>query len=194
MKILVTGGAGFIGSAVIRRALAAGHSIVNVDVLTYAANLANLASVKSHEGYAFEQVDICDLEALRAVFARHDPDCVMHLAAESHVDRSIDGPGAFIQTNVIGTFNMLQISRAHFDGLSQPRQERFRFHHISTDEVYGDLGPEDPAFEETTAYGPIQPQKLQAIIWCALGLARLNCQFLLQIARIIMAPINSPKS
>jgi dTDP-glucose 4,6-dehydratase len=157
MKILVTGGAGFIGSAVIRRALAAGHSIVNIDVLTYAANLANLASINSHENYAFEQVDICDLDAMRSVFERHDPDCVMHLAAESHVDRSIDGPGAFIQTNVIGTFNLLQIARAHFENLSEDRKDRFRFHHISTDEVYGDLGPEDPAFEETTAYDPSSP-------------------------------------
>ncbi len=157
MKILVTGGAGFIGSAVIRRALADGHSIVNLDCLTYAANLANIASAKGHPNYAFEKIDICDIEALRACFETHNPDTVMHLAAESHVDRSIDGPGAFIQTNVIGTFNMLQVARGYFETLPTERQAAFRFHHISTDEVYGDLDMDEPAFEETTAYDPSSP-------------------------------------
>jgi len=157
MKILVTGGAGFIGSAVIRRAIKAGHSIVNVDKLTYAANLANLASVENSENYAFEKVDICDIAGLQAVFDTHQPDAVMHLAAESHVDRSIDGPGEFIQTNVIGTFNMLQTARSYFEGLPAERKDIFRFHHVSTDEVYGDLGIDDPAFEETTAYDPSSP-------------------------------------
>ena len=157
MKILITGGAGFIGSAVVRQAIAAGHSVVNVDVLTYAANVANVQSVAQSPDYAFAQIDICDLEALRAVFEIHNPDAVMHLAAESHVDRSIDGPGAFIHTNVIGTFNMLQAARAYWDGLSGTRKDNFRFHHVSTDEVYGDLALDDPAFSETTAYDPSSP-------------------------------------
>ena len=157
MKILVTGGAGFIGSAVIRRAIAAGHSIINVDKLTYAANLNNLATVESSPHYRFLQIDICDLTALQNAFDAHQPDAVMHLAAESHVDRSIDGPDAFIQTNVIGTFNLLQVARGYFDGLPNNRKETFRFHHISTDEVYGDLGVDDPPFEETTAYDPSSP-------------------------------------
>ena len=157
MKILVTGGAGFIGSAVIRQAIAAGHSIVNIDKLTYAANTANLTRVESSPQYAFEKIDICDMAALQSVFETHQPDSVMHLAAESHVDRSIDGPGAFIQTNVVGTFNLLQVARGYFEGLPQARKAVFRFHHISTDEVYGDLDIEDPAFEETTAYDPSSP-------------------------------------
>ena len=157
MKILVTGGAGFIGSAVIRQAIKAGHSVVNVDCLTYAANLENLTAVASTSEYTFEKVDICDQEALQHVFDIHQPDAVMHLAAESHVDRSIDGPGAFIQTNVIGTFNLLQTSRKYYEGLAKERQESFRFHHVSTDEVYGDLGVDDPAFEETTSYDPSSP-------------------------------------
>lgn len=156
MKILVTGGAGFIGSAVVRQAIAAGHSVVNVDVLTYAACLENVASVSNSPDYAFEQVDICDAEALDAVFVRHAPDAVMHLAAESHVDRSIDGPGAFVQTNVIGTYNMLQSARALWE--SQGKPETFRFHHISTDEVFGSL-PNDPnvKFTEDTPYDPRSP-------------------------------------
>ena len=157
MKILITGGAGFIGSAVIRRAITAGHSVVNVDCLTYAANLDNLAAISDAPGYSFEKVDICDHDALQRVFDTHQPDAVMHLAAESHVDRSIDGPGAFIQTNVIGTFNLLQIARGYYENLPQERQSLFRFHHVSTDEVYGDLAIDDPAFEETTAYDPSSP-------------------------------------
>lgn len=157
MKILVTGGAGFIGSAVVRMAIAQGHEIVNVDKLTYAANLNSLNSVSDSPKYSFEKVDICDGDAVSAVFAKHDPDAVMHLAAESHVDRSIDGPAAFIETNVMGTFHMLQAARSHYDKLSGSRKDQFRFHHVSTDEVYGDLEADDPAFEETTSYDPSSP-------------------------------------
>lgn len=154
MKILVTGGAGFIGSAVVRRAMAAGHEIVNVDCLTYAACLDNVASVSDSPRYAFEQVNIRDLPELIRVFDQHKPDAVMHLAAESHVDRSIDGPGAFIETNVNGTFNMLQAARGYWQ--AQGRPEAFRFHHISTDEVFGSLGTTGK-FTEDTPYDPRSP-------------------------------------
>ena len=154
MKILVTGGAGFIGSAVVRRAVAEGHAVVNVDALTYAACLDNVASVADNLGYAFERVDIRDAEALARVFRDHKPDAVMHLAAESHVDRSIDGPGAFIETNVTGTFNLLQAARSHWESLGKP--EDFRFHHVSTDEVYGSLGATGK-FTEETPYAPNSP-------------------------------------
>lgn len=156
MKILVTGGAGFIGSAVVRRAIAAGHSIVNVDALTYAACLDNIASVSNAPGYAFEKADIRDRDALDAIFEAHAPDAVMHLAAESHVDRSIDGPGTFIETNITGTYTMLEAARAHWTRAGRP--EGFRFHHISTDEVYGSL-PDDPdvMFTEDTPYDPRSP-------------------------------------
>ena len=154
MKILVTGGAGFIGSAVVRQAIAAGHEIVNLDALTYAACLENVASVAEHPGYAFEQADIRDRAALDRILAGHAPDAVMHLAAESHVDRSIDGPGAFIDTNVTGTYTLLEAARHYWDG--QGRPEGFRFHHISTDEVYGSLGPTGQ-FTETTPYDPRSP-------------------------------------
>ena len=157
MKILVTGGAGFIGSAVVRMAISRGHEIVNVDKLTYAANLESLRDVSNSPKYAFEKADICDLDAMNAIFAKHQPDAVMHLAAESHVDRSIDGPGAFIETNVMGTFAMLQSARAYWDGLPSARKDSFRFHHVSTDEVYGDLELDDLAFEETTSYDPSSP-------------------------------------
>ena len=153
-KILVTGGAGFIGSAVVRLAIARGHAVVNVDALTYAGRRENVASVADHPAYRFEHVDIRDADALTRVFAAHDPDAVMHLAAESHVDRSIDGPGDFIQTNLIGTFNMLQAARAHWEGKGRP--DAFRFHHISTDEVFGSLG-ETGVFVETTPYDPRSP-------------------------------------
>lgn len=156
MKILVTGGAGFIGSAVVRRAIADGHDIVNVDALTYAANLDNLAPVANSPRYSFAKVDICDQEAIARVFAEHDPDTVMHLAAESHVDRSIDGPGAFIRTNVLGTYELLQAARAHWTTMADARQAAFRFHHISTDEVFGALGVEG-RFTETTPYAPNSP-------------------------------------
>ena len=156
MKILITGGAGFIGSAVVRLAIARGHEVVNLDALTYAACLDNVAEAAKSPGYTFEQADIRDLPALKRIFAEHQPDVVMHLAAESHVDRSIDGPGAFIETNVMGTYNMLEAAREYWD--AQGRPEAFRFHHISTDEVFGSL-PADPAvqFTETTAYDPRSP-------------------------------------
>jgi dTDP-glucose 4,6-dehydratase len=154
MKLLVTGGAGFIGSAVVRRAVAAGHAVVNVDCLTYAACLDNVASVAASPLYAFEQVDIRDARALAAVFDRHQPDAVMHLAAESHVDRSIDGPGDFISTNVTGTYTLLEAARSHW--VRKGRPEGFRFHHISTDEVFGSLGPTGK-FTEDTPYDPRSP-------------------------------------
>lgn len=154
MKVLVTGGAGFIGSAVVRQAIAAGHEVVNLDALTYAACLANVASVVDHPNYVFVQVDICDASAVQSTFDAHAPDVVMHLAAESHVDRSIDGPGAFIETNVTGTYNMLQAARSYWNAKGRP--ERFRFHHISTDEVYGTLG-DTGLFTEDTAYAPNSP-------------------------------------
>jgi len=154
MKILITGGAGFIGSAVVRRAIAEGHSVVNVDALTYAACLDNVASVADSPHYAFEQADIRDRAALDRIFAAHAPDAVMHLAAESHVDRSIDGPGTFIETNITGTYNMLEAARAYWVGQGQP--DGFRFHHISTDEVFGTLGATGQ-FTEATAYAPNSP-------------------------------------
>lgn len=156
MKILVTGGAGFIGSAVVRLAIARGHAVVNVDALTYAACLDNVASVAASPLYAFEQADIRNGAAISAILARHQPDAVMHLAAESHVDRSIDGPGVFIETNVMGTYQMLQAARQYWEGRGRP--DSFRFHHISTDEVFGSL-PQDPSvkFTETTPYDPRSP-------------------------------------
>ena len=154
MKILVTGGAGFIGSAVLRLAVSRGHEVVNVDALTYAACLANVAPVADSGRYAFEHVDIRDRAALDRVFAQHKPDAVMHLAAESHVDRSIDGPGAFIETNVNGTYHMLEAARAYWTAAGRP--EGFRFHHISTDEVFGSLG-ETGKFTEDTPYDPRSP-------------------------------------
>ena len=156
MKILVTGGAGFIGSAVIRLAVERGHEVVNLDALTYAACLENVASVADSPLYAFEQADVRDRAALEKIFAKHQPDAVMHLAAESHVDRSIDGPADFIETNINGTFNMLDVARRYWEGQGKP--EGFRFHHISTDEVFGSL-PDDPSvmFTEDTAYDPRSP-------------------------------------
>lgn len=156
MKLLVTGGAGFIGSAVVRLAIKRGHAVVNLDALTYAACLENVAGVAAHPAYAFEQADIRDRAALDRVFDTHKPDAVMHLAAESHVDRSIDGPGAFIETNVTGTYNMLEAARSYWQAQGKP--DRFRFHHISTDEVYGSL-PADPAvkFTEDSPYDPRSP-------------------------------------
>ena len=154
MKLLVTGGAGFIGSAVVRLAIAQGHGVVNLDALTYAACLENVARVGDNPLYSFEQADICDREALDRIFAAHKPDAVMHLAAESHVDRSIDGPGAFIQTNVTGTYTLLEAARAYWHDAGKP--VGFRFHHISTDEVYGSLGPTGQ-FTEDTPYDPRSP-------------------------------------
>ncbi|RHZ94240.1 dTDP-glucose 4,6-dehydratase [Cereibacter sphaeroides] len=154
MKLIVTGGAGFIGSAVVRKAVADGHHVVNLDCLTYAACLDNLASVAGAPNYVFEKADIRDAEAMARVFATHRPDAVMHLAAESHVDRSIDGPGAFIDTNVRGTYVLLEAARAYWVGQGKP--QGFRFHHISTDEVFGTLG-ETGQFTEATPYAPNSP-------------------------------------
>ncbi len=156
MKILVTGGAGFIGSSVVRLAVARGHHVVNLDALTYAACLANVASVESSPLYAFEKANIRDRSALDRIFAAHQPDVVMHLAAESHVDRSIDGPADFIETNITGTFNMLEAARIYWTGRGKP--DSFRFHHISTDEVFGSLpGNPEVKFTEETPYDPRSP-------------------------------------
>ena len=158
MKFLVTGGAGFIGSAVIRHLINdTDHSVVNVDKLTYAGNLHSLESVSDSDRYAFEQIDICDANAVKRVYDEHQPDIIMHLAAESHVDRSIDGPGEFIQTNIVGTYTLLDQARAYWNGLGGEKREGFRFHHISTDEVYGDLEGTDDLFTETTPYAPSSP-------------------------------------
>lgn len=156
--ILVTGGAGFIGSAVVRHIIESTQdNVVNVDKLTYAGNLESLESVENNPRYAFEQVDICDSKALLRVFEHHQPDAVMHLAAESHVDRSIDGPAAFIETNIVGTYTLLEAARAYWNTLNDERKAAFRFHHISTDEVYGDLEGTDDLFTETTPYAPSSP-------------------------------------
>ncbi len=182
LKILVTGGAGFIGSAVIRHIIKKTQdSVINVDKLTYAGNLDSLVSVSSSERYVFEHVDICNIVELKRVFSEHQPDVVMHLAAESHVDRSIDRPGEFIQTNIVGTYNILEVARDYWSELGDERKESFRFHHISTDEVYGDLPHPSgisngvkgfnttllgassvcddglPLFTEKTAYAPSSP-------------------------------------
>jgi dTDP-glucose 4,6-dehydratase len=154
MKLIVTGGAGFIGSAVVRLAVSRGHEVVNLDALTYAACLDNVASVSDSPLYAFEQADIRDRAALDRILAAHQPDAIMHLAAESHVDRSIDGPGDFIETNITGTYNLLEAARAYWVGQGKP--EGFRFHHISTDEVFGSLG-DTGQFTEDTPYDPRSP-------------------------------------
>lgn len=158
MKILVTGGAGFIGSAVIRHLISATKTtVINVDALTYAGNLESLGQVHDNPRHRFEHVDIRDRFALESVFQRHKPDAVMHLAAESHVDRSIEGSSNFIGTNIMGTHNLLEVSRHYWNELALDEKTRFRFHHISTDEVYGDLGAGDDLFTETTAYVPSSP-------------------------------------
>ncbi|HHF3270624.1 TPA: dTDP-glucose 4,6-dehydratase [Vibrio diabolicus] len=157
-KILVTGGAGFIGSAVVRHIIRdTQDTVINLDKLTYAGNLESLVDVSDSERYYFEQVDICDRAELDRVFSEHQPDRVMHLAAESHVDRSIDGPAAFIETNVMGTYHLLEAARQYWSSLDEARQSAFRFHHISTDEVYGDLEGTDDLFTETTSYAPSSP-------------------------------------
>jgi len=156
--ILVTGGAGFIGSAVIRHLINdTDHHVVNVDKLTYAGNLESLTPVSDNVRYNFEHVDICDAKEIQRVFNKYQPDIIMHLAAESHVDRSIDGPGDFIQTNIVGTYNLLEQARTYWISLEGTRQEEFRFHHISTDEVYGDLEGTQDLFTETTPYAPSSP-------------------------------------
>ena len=158
MKILVTGGAGFIGSAVVRYIIRNSLDIViNVDKLTYAGNLDNLNEISGNSRYIFEQMDICDRAGLDDIFAKHQPDVVMHLAAESHVDRSIDNSACFIQTNVVGTYTLLEVSRVYWQNLSEQGKENFRFHHVSTDEVFGDLGCSDQLFTENTPYAPSSP-------------------------------------
>jgi dTDP-glucose 4,6-dehydratase len=158
MKILVTGGAGFIGSEVVRYIIEETmDTVVNVDKLTYAGNLNNLSGLHNSPNYRFEQVDICNFAGLEDVFIRHKPDAIMHLAAESHVDRSIDGPGAFVKTNVIGTYSLLEAARQYWLGLDKQSKLNFRFHHISTDEVYGDLEGVNDLFTETTPYQPSSP-------------------------------------
>jgi dTDP-glucose 4,6-dehydratase len=157
-KLLITGGAGFIGSAVIRHIINnTNHSVINVDKLTYAGNLESLVSVGNDSRYAFEQVDICDANEIKRVFDKHQPDIVMHLAAESHVDRSIDGPGEFIQTNIVGTYILLEEARDYWSNLDSDKKNSFRFHHVSTDEVYGDLEGTDDLFTEDTPYAPSSP-------------------------------------
>ena len=156
--ILVTGGAGFIGSAVVRHIIQdTPYQVVNLDKLTYAGNLESLNSVSDSPRYQFEQADICDRSAMERIFAQYRPDVVMHLAAESHVDRSIDGPAAFIETNIIGTYTLLEAARNYWNALDPQAKAAFRFHHISTDEVYGDLEGPDSLFTETTPYAPSSP-------------------------------------
>ena len=156
MRILITGGAGFIGSAVVRRAVADGCEVVNLDVLAYSANLENVAGVAGAPGYAFEQADVCDAARVAEIFARHQPDAVMHLAAESHNDRAIEGPLDFVRTNVVGTAVLLEAARGYWNALPADRKAAFRFHHVSTDEVFGALG-ESGEFTEATPYDPNSP-------------------------------------
>lgn len=158
MKLLITGGCGFIGSAVIRHLIRdTSHSVVNVDKMTYAASEDALEEAKTHARHQLVRADIADTDAMRQIFEAHDPDAVMHLAAESHVDRSIDGPGEFVRTNVTGTFVLLEAARRHYGTLDKTRRENFRFHHVSTDEVFGALDHGDPPFTETTSYDPRSP-------------------------------------
>lgn len=155
---LVTGGAGFIGSAVVRELIQnTPHKVINLDKLTYAGNLESLAEIDDSKRYTFVHADVCDAFSVAAVMNEHQPDIIMHLAAESHVDRSIDGPTEFIQTNIVGTFTLLNSARAYWSGLSEKLKKAFRFHHISTDEVYGDLHGTDELFTESTPYAPSSP-------------------------------------
>lgn len=158
MKVLVTGGAGFIGSAVIRHIIQnTNNQVLNIDKLTYAGNLESLKEIDQHSNYEFKQIDICDTEQITAAIDAFQPNAIMHLAAESHVDRSIDGPAAFIQTNIVGTYTLLEAARKYWMGLDAEAQQNFRFHHISTDEVYGDLEGTTDLFTETTSYAPSSP-------------------------------------
>lgn len=158
MKIFVTGGAGFIGSAVIRHIINnTNNSVINIDKLTYAGNLESLNSISNNPNYIFAKADICDSETIKQLFEQHQPDAIMHLAAESHVDRSIDGPSEFIQTNIIGTYTLLEAARQYWNQLPEEKKSSFRFHHISTDEVYGDLESTTDLFTETTSYAPSSP-------------------------------------
>jgi len=158
LRFLITGGAGFIGSAVIRELLSnTPHQVANVDKLTYAGNLESLAAVENSAAYSFHQLDICDQPSIGQLLAEFQPDVVMHLAAESHVDRSIDGPAAFMQTNILGTYSLLEACRSYWQSLPDERRSRFRFHHVSTDEVYGDLESDNGLFTETTPYAPSSP-------------------------------------
>lgn len=158
MRILVTGGAGFIGSALIRYLInETPHQVLNIDKLTYAGNLESLQEVAASERYTFSQTDICDQAALEQLFQQHQPQLIMHLAAESHVDRSIDGPAAFIQTNIVGTYTLLEVARKYWQNLPEDERASFRFHHVSTDEVYGDLEGTNDLFREDTPYAPSSP-------------------------------------
>lgn len=183
LRLLVTGGAGFIGSAVCRHFVGAGHHVCNVDKLTYAANLANLAPIEGAESYRFEQLDICDRAAMQRVVFDFAPDAILHLAAESHVDRSIENPMAFVDTNIVGTVTLLQVALAYWAERGRP--EAFRFHHVSTDEVYGDLDFDEDRFTETTPYAPSSPYSaskassdFMAAAWCrtyGLPVVTSNC-------------------
>ena len=158
MRILITGGAGFIGSALVRHLIdQTDHEVLNLDKLTYAGNLESLTSIATNTRYEFVQADIADQPAVSAVLERFQPQAIMHLAAESHVDRSIDGPAAFIQTNIVGTYSLLEATRAYWSKLPAGERDAFRFHHVSTDEVYGDLHGVDDLFTETTPYAPSSP-------------------------------------
>jgi len=158
LRFLVTGGAGFIGSAVIRYLInETKHHVVNIDALTYAGNLSSLEDVSSSSRYSFEKVNVCDGHELNRVFMEYEPDAVMHLAAESHVDRSIGSPATFIETNIVGTYQLLEASRKYIESLKDEKKALFRFHHISTDEVYGDLGKTEDLFTEETSYAPSSP-------------------------------------
>jgi len=158
MNLLVTGGAGFIGSAVVRYIIEnTKHQVLNIDKLTYAGNLESLVSIENNKRYQFSQIDICDQAALEKIFEQFRPDVVMHLAAESHVDRSIDGPAEFITTNIVGTYTLLEVARKYWLQLNEEKKASFKFHHISTDEVYGDLEGTTDLFTETTSYAPSSP-------------------------------------